>query len=88
MPKEEIRTTLQELQLELDKVHFDNEANRENANQSLILLEEKLREESYMSGDEFIINELKEGLEHFEETHPRITDLVGRISDLLSKMGI
>ena len=88
MPREELHTTLQELQLELDKVHFDNEANRENANQSLTLLEEKLREESYMSGDEYIINELKDGLQHFEETHPRITDLVGRVSDLLSKMGI
>ena len=41
MPREELHTTLQELQLELDKVHFDNEANRENANQSLTLLEEK-----------------------------------------------
>lgn len=88
MSQEEIHTTLQELRLELDKAHFENEANRDNVNQSLVLIEEKLREESFMSGDEYIVHELGEALQHFEETHPRITDLVGRVSDLLSKMGI
>ena len=88
MPKEELRKTLQELQLELEKVHFDLVANRDQVTESIVLLEEKLREESFMSGDEYIAHEIKEALQNFEETHPRITDLVGRVSDLLSKMGI
>ena len=88
MPKQELHTTLQELRLELDKLHFEHEAGRESANQSVAALEEKLREESFMSGDEFLVHELRDTLTHFEETHPQITDLLGRISDLLSKMGI
>ena len=74
--------------MELDKVHFDNEQKRDDVNQSLVLLEEKLREESFMSGDEYIVHELGEALQHFEETHPQVTDLLSRISDLLSKIGI
>ena len=88
MPKEELQRTLQELQLELDKVHFDVEDHRDQISESIVLLEGKLREERFMSGDEYLIHEIKEALQHFEETHPRITDLVGRMSDLLSKMGI
>ena len=88
MPKEELYRTLQELRLELDKVHFENELSRETVSKSVATLEEKLRQESLMSGDEFIVSELKEALQHFEENHPQITDLVGRISDLLSKIGI
>ncbi len=88
MPKEELYRTLQELRLELDKVHFDNESSRDSVSQSVTRLEDKLRQESLMSGDEFIVSELTEALQHFEETHPRITDLVGRVSDLLNKIGI
>jgi len=88
MLKQELHHTLQELRLELDKLHFDQEAGRESLNQSVAALEEKLREESFMSGDEFLVHEISEAVKHFEESHPRITDLLGRISDLLSKMGI
>ncbi|MBT4161021.1 MAG: DUF4404 family protein [Gammaproteobacteria bacterium] len=88
MPQQELQTTLQELRLELDKLHFDHEAGRDSVNKSVAVLEEKLREESFMSGDEFLVHELSDALTHFEESHPQITDLLGRVSDLLSKMGI
>lgn len=88
MPQEELQTTLQDLRLELDKLHFDNEAHRLQVNDAVYKLEEKLRDESFMSGDEFLVHELKEALLHFEESHPKLTGLVGRVSDLLSKMGI
>ncbi len=88
MPKEELQTTLQDLRLELDQLHFENEAQRLKVNDSIYKLEEKLREESFMSADEFIVHELRDALLHFEESHPQITALVGRVSDLLVKMGI
>ena len=81
MPEQEIHHTLQELQLELEKAHFENDANRASVSQSVAALEEKLREESFMSGDEYLVHELAEALQHFEEDHPQITALVGRLSD-------
>jgi hypothetical protein len=88
MPKEQLHTTLQELQLELERVNFDDDNHRNTVNQSIVTIQKKLRDESFMSGDEYIVHELKEALEQFEEKHPKITDLVGRVSDLLSKIGI
>ena len=88
MPRKELRKTLQDLRFELDRLHFENEDHRDKANESVDALEEKLREESFMSGDEYLVHELGEALEHFEESHPQLTDLVNRISDLLAKIGI
>lgn len=88
MPKQELHHTLQELRLELEKLHFEHEDKRTAVNDSVSALEEKLREESFMTGDEYLAHELAEGLKHLEEEHPHITSLVGRVSDLLSKMGI
>jgi F0F1-type ATP synthase membrane subunit b/b' len=88
MPKQELHHTLQELRLELEKAHFDYEDKRQTANRSVDALEEKLRHESSMSGDEYLLNELREALEDFEESHPEITTLVSRVADLLAKMGI
>ncbi len=85
---EEFHKTLAELRLELEKVQFEREDNQAEVNQSVAALEEKLKEESLMSGDEYLVHELTEALEHFEETHPQLTDILGRMSDLLSKMGI
>ena len=88
MPKEQLKGTLQDLRLKLQEAQFRHENSRDLAEQRLADLEEKLVEESFMSGDEYLVQELKEQLEEFEEDHPDITMLVGRISDLLAKMGI
>lgn len=88
MPKEALRKNLQQLQLELEKVHFEHETNREAVSRQVLELEGKLVDESFMSGDEYLLHELKEALEDFEEEHPQLTTLIGNISDLLAKMGI
>ena len=88
MPEQELRKTLQELQIELEKINFENDAHKDKVNQSLADIEKKLRDESFMSGDEYMIHEIKESLEHFEETHPNITAIFSRITDLLAKIGI
>jgi|TARA_B110000263_G_C15243917_1_gene480779 hypothetical protein len=88
MPKEALRTTLQELQIELEKLNFENQAHRDQVDRSILEIETKLRDESFMSGDEFLVRRLEESLQEFEEHHPKVTELVGHISDLLAKMGI
>lgn len=88
MTTEDLHHTLQELRLELDKAHFEHETARTSASRTVDALEEKLREESFMSGDEYLVNELSEALEDFEESHPEITSLVSRVTDLLAKIGI
>ena len=88
MPREALKTTLQELQLELEKLNFENQAHRSEVDRSVAELEKKLRDESFMSGDEYLIHELRESLQSFEEHHPRLTELIGHMSDLLAKLGI
>ena len=92
MPERELKKTLQELRLELDKVHFEHESSRESVDQTVTAIEEKLREESFMSGDEYLVHELGEALgdalDEFEDNHPDLVGLIGRLSDLISKIGI
>ena len=92
MPQQELKTTLQQLRFELDKVHFQEASGRDSVDQSVHAIEEKLREESFMSGDEYLVHELGEALsnalDRFEDEHPDLVQIVGRLSDLISKMGI
>ena len=88
MPREAFHKTLQEIQLELEGLDAELEGQRERIDSSVSELEKKLLEESFMSGDEYLVHELTEALEEFEEEHPRLTELVGRLSDLFAKMGI
>lgn len=44
--------------------------------------------ENHLSGDQYLINKLKEMTEEFEVNHPKLTDIFGRLSDLLSRMGL
>lgn len=41
-----------------------------------------------LSGDQFLLTRLKEAAEEFETEHPKLTAIVGRLSDLLARMGI
>lgn len=40
------------------------------------------------SGDEYLLDRLRDQAEKFEINHPKLTDIVGRLSDLLARMGI
>jgi hypothetical protein len=46
------------------------------------------REDENMSGDDFLLSKLKQQLEEFEVEHPEITEIVGRLSDLLARSGL
>ena len=38
--------------------------------------------------DESLVDQLREAAESFEEKHPSLTELVGRVADALSRLGI
>ena len=88
MPQKQLHLTLQELQLELERVNFEDESQRASISESIATMQKKLRDESFMSGDEYLLHELKESLEEFEEQHPNIAEIIGRVTDLLAKIGI
>ncbi len=37
---------------------------------------------------ETLLDMMREGVDHFEEDHPKLIDVVGRLADALSSMGI
>ena len=41
-----------------------------------------------MNGDQFLLTRLKDATKEFEANHPKMTNIVGRLSDLLARMGI
>ena len=88
MPRAEIQKTLQSIRLELERMTIDQEDGRARIEESVRQLEEQLLDESRMTGDEYLLHELKESIEEFEESHPVLTDLVSRLSDLFAKIGI
>lgn len=44
--------------------------------------------EADMAGDDYLLTKLKEAAEEFETEHPKLTNIVGKLSDLLARMGI
>lgn len=88
MPKDALISNIQQLHLELEKVHFEHETSREAVSQQVLDFEQKLIDDSLLTGDEYLLSEISEALEEFEEEHPQITALIGNISDLLAKMGL
>ena len=44
--------------------------------------------ETKLSGDEFLVSKLKSETENFKINHPKLTEILGRMSDLLARMGI
>ena len=41
-----------------------------------------------MSSDKFLLSRLKSQTEEFEVNHPKLTNIIGRLSDLLARIGI
>ncbi len=85
---ESFRNQLAALQVALEAVHFENLEHRDRVSAPIAALEEKLLDESLMSGDEFLLHELRLALQEFEDDHPALTEIVGRMADLLAKIGL
>ncbi len=88
MPTEQLRKTLEKLHSELEKTpSLDAESHR--------LLVEVLRDiESLLASGESehtsdtLLDRLRSATGEFEESYPTLTEAVGRVADVLSRMGI
>jgi hypothetical protein len=90
MDKDRIRENLERLHQELARSESIDAASRGLLTDVLHDIEAVLeRSEPETAGaGETLIDRLRETTSHFEETHPTLTELVGRIADLLSGLGI
>jgi len=89
MNKEQMAEILFELRTELaENVELGN--HRKQVMEALSdEIERKINApEADMAGDDYLLNKLKEAAEEFEAEHPKLTNIVGRLSDLLARMGI
>ena len=41
-----------------------------------------------LSGDEYLLKKVAEAIEEYEADHPAVTNIMGRISDLLARIGL
>lgn len=89
MDKQQMSQILYELRQELSE---NKQLDRHQIQVTTALADEIERKimdpKNLLSGDEFLLVKLKESAEEFEENHPKLTHIIGRLSDLLARMGV
>lgn len=83
MPRRELESLLEELRNELDQSDQLDEATRSELNRLQERIARRLEQSS--EDDE---SSLAESIGRFEEKHPGLTMTLGRIADILNKLGI
>nr|WP_246722614.1 DUF4404 family protein [Aliikangiella sp. G2MR2-5] len=82
-----------EILFDLKKELEDNQALDSHERQTMEALAEEIEiklddPQADLNGDQYLLTKLKEAAEEFEANHPKFTNIVGRVSTLLSNMGI
>ena len=90
MPKAQLRERIQELLDELDQIEAGDSEARDHLESVVHDIREAVEETAPEEGEghESLIDRLNEATRHFEESHPRLTAMVGRVADSLSNLGI
>ena len=90
MEKDQLREDLERLHQELARSESVDAASRGLLIDVLHDIEAVLeRSEHETAGaGESLIDRLRETASHFEKSHPTLTELVGRVADVLSRLGI
>jgi len=90
MPKAQLSERIQELLGELERVETTDEEARDRLANVLKDIREAIEERGEEASDEneSLLERLNEATHHFEESHPTLTAMVGRIADSLSNLGI
>jgi hypothetical protein len=89
MPEQQrLRQLLEKLQAELQRAHGLDDRSRELLGSALSDIEDLLERAEGGKRPESITERLREAVGAFEETHPTLTEAIGRVVDTLSKMGI
>ena len=90
MPKTQLRERIQELLGELEQVKAVDPGARDR----LAAVVEEIRsavensDEDGSEADDSLLERLNEATRHFEESHPTLTAMVGRVAESLSNLGI
>ena len=89
MNRQDMSDILQELESELSDENNLDEYHRQKV-QALAEYIQKMLEKAddQLTGDEFLIKKIRESIDDFEVNHPKITNIIGRVSDLLSRGGV
>jgi len=90
MPKQQLRDRMQALLDELDREDSLDADARDRLMAVLDEIRDTVEAGSLRNGeeDESLVDRLNEATRHFEESHPTLTALVGRIAESLSNLGI
>ena len=90
MEKDRLREDLERLHQELARSETVDAAARGLLTDVLHDIEAVLERSEHETAEagESLIDRLRETTSHFEESHPTLTELVGRIADVLSRLGI
>jgi predicted transcriptional regulator len=91
MPKAQLNERIQELLGELEQIEAVDQAAREQLTSVLSDIREAIAEEGgeeTSDESESLLERLNEATRHFEESHPTLTAMVGRVAESLSNLGI
>ena len=87
MPREELELLLEELRRELDAESQLDDATRQELNRLQESISERLKQDGD-GGGESMTDALSDSINRFEHSHPSLTMTLGRIADILNKLGI
>jgi hypothetical protein len=90
MNDQELRKLIEQLHAEIENTHTVDKKGQE----LLVHLEADIRELLERTGQNVVqlhpsaMQRMQDGLEHFEVTHPALTELLAKLLEALSKAGI
>ncbi len=89
MNRQDMSGILQELESELSDVNNLDEYHRQKTQALAEYIQTMLEKgDDQLTGDEFLMKKMRESIDDFEVNHPKMTNIVGRVSDLLSRSGV
>jgi chromosome segregation ATPase len=90
MPRGQLNERIEELLGELEQAEAADQAARERLANVLHEIRRVIGEAGEQTSDaqESLLERLNEATRHFEESHPTLTAMVGRVADSLSNLGI
>ncbi|MET1254059.1 DUF4404 family protein [Aliikangiella maris] len=89
MDKQQMLDILVELKNELDSNQITDSYQRQKTEALIDEINRQMTQPTTdMTGDKYLVEKLKSEIETIQVHHPQLTDLIGRLSDLLARMGI
>ena len=88
MPEQDLRDTLEHLHKELKQARSVDERSRELLRDVMDDIHAILDPSAAEARPGSLVERLREAVGDFEDSHPAVTEAVGRVVDALAKMGI